>query len=233
MARTRMNIHAYVDFDGTIMPCDTTDLLLERFALPAWHEVEDEWAAGRIGSRECMSRQIELLRVTREELIEAVAALDMDPGFAGFLAACGKADIGVTVVSDGLDLVIETALRRHGLDVPFRSNRLVAAGEGRWRLEFPNARPECAVGAGHCKCARIAENSDRLAVVIGDGRSDFCIADRADLVIAKAKLLEECQANGTPHFPFRDFDEVTEILMGWLDAGSIEQRQRARVPQGA
>ena len=51
MSRTRVKCHAFVDFDGTIVPCDVTDFLLERFADPSWQEVEKDWQAGRIGSR--------------------------------------------------------------------------------------------------------------------------------------------------------------------------------------
>lgn len=224
-----MSIHVYVDFDGTIMPCDTTDYLFERFALPEWHSIEDEWAAGSIGSRECMERQVGLLRASRADLVSAVEALPIDPGFPRFLAACTAHGLGMTIVSDGLDLVIETVLRRHGLAVPFFANRLVETVPGRWRLEFPHASAKCAVGAGHCKCARTAEHGDHFSVVVGDGRSDFCIAGRADLVIATSKLLEECQATGTPHLPFHDFDEVRELLMGWLAAGS-NQRHPVPVP---
>lgn len=210
-----MNTQVYVDFDGTIMTSDTTDFLLERFALPEWHAVEDEWAAGRIGSRECMARQVDLIRATPEALDAAVAELEMDAGFPGFLAVCEALGVGATIVSDGLDRVIEATLRRHKVDVPFFANRLVPTGGDRWRLEFPNARSDCAVGAGHCKCAHPDGRPGWLSIVVGDGRSDFCIARRADLVLAKSKLIEECQKSGMPHFAFRSFDEATEHLKGW------------------
>ena len=212
----RMNAHVYVDFDGTIMQCDTTDFLLERFAMPAWHAVEEEWAAGRIGSRECMARQVAMLRAAPEEFDAAVSGLPIDPGFATFLDECDAHGLGVTIVSDGLDRVIASTLLRHGLDVGYFANHLVYDGADRWHLEFPNARPACAAGSGHCKCARTEAHADDLVIVIGDGRSDFCIAGRADLVLAKSKLIEECRAAGLPHVPFRSFDEATKLLRGWL-----------------
>jgi 2-hydroxy-3-keto-5-methylthiopentenyl-1-phosphate phosphatase len=221
-----MNAHVYVDFDGTLMQHDTTDVLLERFALPEWHAVEAEWAAGRIGSRECMARQIELLRATPAELEEAVACLEMDPGFPSFLASCRDLGLGVTIVSDGLDLVIRSTLTRHRLDVAFFANHLVHDGYDRWHLEFPNAHPTCAAGSGHCKCARTQDYPDALAIVIGDGRSDFCIAGLADLVLAKSKLTEECRSSGLPHLPFRDFREVPRLLLRWLDGGQFETDQK-------
>src|SRR5262249_36337615 len=41
-----------VDFDGTVAPDDPTDRLLERFADPAWRDIEHAWQAGGISSRD-------------------------------------------------------------------------------------------------------------------------------------------------------------------------------------
>ena len=71
MSRARVKCHVFVDFDGTIAPSDATDMLFEQFADPSWREVEEEWQAGVIGSRECMTRQVSLLRATPQELVAA------------------------------------------------------------------------------------------------------------------------------------------------------------------
>lgn len=229
VSKHKVSCQAYVDFDGTIMQRDTTDFLLERFALPEWRAVEDEWASGRIGSRECMARQVELLRVTPDELEAAIDTLEIDPGFERFLQVCRTQRVGVVIVSDGLDAVIRSVLRKHRLDVAYFANRLVSTGRERWRLEFPHARPECAVKAGHCKCARTGAFPGTTTVVVGDGRSDFCIAGRADLVLAKSKLLEECRSAGMPHLAFSSFDEAAALLKGWLSAGVLTGQELARV----
>ncbi len=49
------------DFDGTITQVDVTDLVLAQLAHPSWREVEQEWALGLIGSRECLERQVALV----------------------------------------------------------------------------------------------------------------------------------------------------------------------------
>ena len=56
-----MRLHFAIDFDGTIALEDTTDVLLDRRADPAWLDVETEWLAGRIGSRECLAQQAALI----------------------------------------------------------------------------------------------------------------------------------------------------------------------------
>jgi 2,3-diketo-5-methylthio-1-phosphopentane phosphatase len=208
--------HAFVDFDGTIVPCDVTDFLLERFADPAWQEIEADWQAGRIGSRECMARQVALLEASPNEVQDAISQLRIDPGFPAFVRRCEHNGVGVTIVSDGFDFVIEQVLRNAGLEVPFFANHLAAVGANRWRVTFPSARSDCRALAGNCKCAFTEPYSSSVKVVIGDGRSDFCISAQADLVFAKGTLLDLCRASGTPHFAFADFFDVTEKLGLWL-----------------
>src|SRR5207248_575930 len=50
------------DFDGTVARPDTVDELLEALADPAWRGIEERWRRGEIDSRECMARQVPLLR---------------------------------------------------------------------------------------------------------------------------------------------------------------------------
>jgi 2-hydroxy-3-keto-5-methylthiopentenyl-1-phosphate phosphatase len=212
----RLKCHVFIDFDGTIVPRDATDFLLERFAFPAWRDVEEEWRAGRIGSRECMTRQVALLRVTQHQLEQAIAELAIDRGFASFVRQCRRRGIGMTVVSDGFDVVIDQVLRTAGLPLPFFANRLIADGEDRWRVTFPSARSDCRALAGNCKCAFTEPYATLLKVVIGDGRSDHCVAQRADVVFAKAELLALCRGSSTPHVAFADFYEVGDKLGAWL-----------------
>jgi len=42
----------FLDFDGTITQRDATDVILEAYADPGWLRIEEEWKAGRIGSRD-------------------------------------------------------------------------------------------------------------------------------------------------------------------------------------
>jgi HAD superfamily phosphoserine phosphatase-like hydrolase len=202
-----------VDFDGTIAPADPTDRLLERFADPLWQVVEAAWQAGRITSRECMQCQVALLRASPEALDEAIDGIRIDPAFPAFLGFCAQHGAEVTIVSDGFDRVVAAALRSAQLVVPFFANKLEWRGGDRWRLEFPYARGDCRVGGANCKCSHAL----RPRVVIGDGRSDFCMSTRADLVIAKGALADYCRARGHEYATFEDFDEVTAHLAAWLD----------------
>jgi 2-hydroxy-3-keto-5-methylthiopentenyl-1-phosphate phosphatase len=219
-ARTKNteNVRVFVDFDGTISVGDTTDLILERFAEPSWQAIETEWVAGRIGSRECLARQIDLIRATPEALDAFARRSAIDPHFAGFAALCATRGLPVTVVSDGLDRIAAAMLARAGLRLPILANHLAWLGEDRWRLGFPHARDDCRASAGHCKCATLAAAPDGLHVLVGDGRSDFCAASAADLVIAKGALAMHCAKNQIPFEPFTDFARATVVLSRWITA---------------
>lgn len=208
--------HVLLDFDGTVAPDDPTDRLLERFADPAWRCIEAEWQAGRVTSRECMQRQAALLRATPRQLDAAIRAVQIDPAVPRFIAFCGRQGIEVTIVSDGFDRVVGTALRQANLPVRFFANALEWQGGDRWRLALPHCRSDCRTGAANCKCAHGDWNQGR-SIVIGDGRSDFCMAARAGFVIAKGALAEFCRARGLPHAAFSNFAEATWCLAEWLD----------------
>jgi 2,3-diketo-5-methylthio-1-phosphopentane phosphatase len=231
VSRARVKCRVFVDFDGTIAPVDTTDLLLERFADPAWRDIEDDWKAGRIGSRECMVRQIDLVRATPAQMDAFVAAIDIDPGFRKFVNFCACLGHDVTVVSDGLDWTVGAVLKRHELELPFYANHLEWHGDDRWRLTFPNARSDCRALSGTCKCHIAQASALELSIIVGDGRSDFCVAGRVDVVLAKAALLDHSLETGLPHLGFANFDEATEVLATWLERrhpnGAQEPAQRA------
>ena len=203
------------DFDGTISLHDLTDSLLARFARPGWRALEEEWRAGRIGSRECMAGQIALLDCSREELDAHVAEVQVDAGFNAFATALRDEGIPLRIVSDGLDHAIRSILMRHGISgVPVAASHLVQTGGRRWRLEFPHARAACRSSGATCKCAFAETPSGQPAqavLMIGDGASDFCAAGRADFTFARGELLANCAERGLPHHAVADFGEALRI----------------------
>ncbi len=212
------SVSVFVDFDGTISVGDTTDLILGHFADPSWQAIEADWVAGRIGSRECLARQIDLIRATPEALDAFAQTSPIDPHFPAFAALCAAHRLPLTVVSDGLDRIATTMLARAGVRLPIVANHLEWLGADRWRLGFPHARADCRAAAGHCKCGTLAAAPGSLRVLIGDGRSDFCAAATADLVVAKGALAIWCGNNRIPFEPFTDFAGASAVLCRWLAA---------------
>lgn len=206
------------DFDGTIAPVDVTDRLLETHASGDWLDIEAEWAAGKIGSRECLSRQIALVRAPLSAFDQLANSIDIDPHFAGFAKMCCKAGINLVIVSDGIDYLIERILRRNGLGhLVVYANSILTNRSNAHRLISPYQEAGCRSAAGTCKCAVIQEmrdaDVDTRILFVGDGRSDFCAAAHAsDVVAAKSKLLAHLRAIGRPCLPFTTFADVQQLL---------------------
>lgn len=209
-------VHIYVDFDGTIAPAEPTDQLFDRFAHPSWRENDAAWLDGRISSWEAMTRNVALLRASPEEMSTFLRSIPIDPAFPAFLGVCQNMDAHVTVISDGLDLVLRTVLGAAGITLPFASNMLLWKGGRRWEVRFPHKLNGCRFNMGNCKCSHQARRTSGLSVMVGDGRSDFCIAERCDLVIAKGSLLARCKEKGLPHIAMESFADANLEFSRWL-----------------
>ncbi|WCK79840.1 MtnX-like HAD-IB family phosphatase [Agrobacterium fabrum] len=223
-------MRVFCDFDGTISRGDTTDQVLTRFADPEWEEIEQLWLRGLIGSAECMRRQITLLDVAPDDLDAFLDTVTIDPGFLVFLASCKSWGVPVTVVSDGVGYFIRRILARHGIEhLPIVANILSRqpAPEGMvYSINQPLGDGSCSTGSGVCKCA-VIEGGDRT-IYIGDGRSDFCVSEKADVVFAKDALADHCNRQA---IPFIKFDTFTDLLPRITSILSNETRFHRAQPQ--
>ena len=217
-------IRFFIDFDGTITKTDVIDMILERFAGLEWKAVEKEWVEGRIGSRECLTRQIALVKATKEQFKNLVREVEVDSSFVPFLKKAKKASLPVAIVSDGLDWVIQEVLKNHlkksaGLlsETPIYSNQLLWTPGG-IEVAFPNG-PLCAHACANCK-ERIIEakrSPDEMVVFVGDGLSDRYAARASQLTFAKNKLLKFCEENQITHQRYSSFKDISK----WLSSRKV------------
>jgi 2-hydroxy-3-keto-5-methylthiopentenyl-1-phosphate phosphatase len=205
----------FCDFDGTIAKVDTTDLVLKKLADPAWEELEARWTRGEITAAECMRGQVALIGGDDAALDAVLDTVELADGFKDFVAWCQANAVPLTVVSDGVDRFIARILDRHDLaHLPVIANHMVGNDVVGRRLEQPWSRTGCAAGSGVCKCqvATRETDADDLMVFVGDGRSDFCVSGRADLLFARDKLAAYARARAMPHHEFSDFHSITTTL---------------------
>jgi 2,3-diketo-5-methylthio-1-phosphopentane phosphatase len=215
------------DFDGTITLADTTDVVLANLARPHWRKLEDRWMTREISAAECKRRQIALIGPDRAALDAVLDRVEIDPAFARFVAWCREQSIQVSIVSDGVDYFIARILARHGLgDIPAVANELVER-PSRMSLAQPWIREGCAGGSGVCKCsvAVIETLTEDAIVYVGDGRSDFCVSHRADVLFAKGALADYAAARGQTFHPFNTFDDVAAVVARLHQAETAAARQ--------
>ena len=201
-----------IDFDGTIAKEDIVDAMLEKFALPEWRRVEGLWDGGIIGSRDCLWQQARLIDASLEEICAFIDDFAVDPTFSDFVGFLSRHHYPFAVISDGFEIIGRRLLAKAGLGgVDIYSNELDEY-EGKLEVKFPFANSQC--GCGTCKRLVSSKFYPGLPVVlVGDGRSDFCLAREARLVFAKKKLLTYCRDNSLPHIRFDSFADVHECFL--------------------
>ena len=81
-------------------------------------------------------------------------------------------------------------------------------------LSFPNKNDNCLNKSGTCKCSVIKKLKEKYKKVlyIGDGQSDFCAADKADILFAKGSLLKYCKTNNISSIEFENFNDILKYL---------------------
>jgi len=203
------------DFDGTICSIDMGNELLMHFTAQGWKQIDEAYCRGEIGSREAYEQLAELFRGTQEESLAYILARErLDPYFPDFCSFCREHGIELVITSDGLDFYIAAILARHGLGtIPFFANAAIFRPDGTLTVEFPQ-QERCCPKCGTCKKIILRQRRqqyDRI-VYVGDGYSDVCAAQEADLIFAKGVLAERCRAHGSPAVPFADFGDIEANL---------------------
>ena len=214
----------FLDFDGTISRRDAVDAILEAYADPKWLTFEDEWRAGRIGSRDCLRTQMSLVRASRKQIDTLLDEIGIDEGLLALLEMCAMQHVPVHIISDGFDYCIRRILSGAGKRVAalLRGGRFCAAHlESRgnvWRTEFPFFHQTCGHGCATCKPAvmRLLNKTNGSAIFVGDGLSDRYAVESADLVFAKEGLAAYCSANSIEHNPYQNLGDVSAQIDRWL-----------------
>lgn len=210
----KQDLQVFCDFDGTITKGDTVDLLLEALADDKWRAIEERWVAGEIGSRECMAQQVPLIQGGWPAILKVLETVQVDHSFATFVNWCRLRHIKISIVSDGLDRVIQWILEREKIRVDhIWANKLVERHDNQLALQFPPSWHRVVCPSGLCKCQVLDQaGPNQLKVVVGDGRSDFCWSKNADLLFAKDSLLKHAREHNLPHQEYDNFVQIRVIL---------------------
>ncbi|HTX79269.1 MAG TPA: MtnX-like HAD-IB family phosphatase [Longilinea sp.] len=204
------------DFDGTITPLDHSNFIFMRFAASGLTYVE-QWEKGLISTRQQIDLTFATMDTGPDEIVSALREIPIDPTFYELMAFVDQHDLGLAVVSDGMDWPIEMILAQHGIQ-----GLLVYSNH----MAFENGRPVCTYPwydpltpmSGICKPLIVRQYRDKGSriVYIGDGRSDREAAKEADLVFAKGALADYCRVDGIAFLPFDAFTDICSQLEPWL-----------------
>lgn len=182
------------------------------------------YAAGRMGSRELLIWDMDVLPADPDLLRQAATEMPQDAGFPGFVAAVRKRGAHVEIVSDGLAFYVRPNLAALGVpDLPIATNEN-RLGDGGAGMSFPFGHPTCFV-CGTCKRERVRlhQAAGRVVVFVGDGTSDRFAAAHADMIFAKESLAEICEAESWPYVEWERFDDVLSDVERAFADGRLPQ----------
>ena len=215
----------FFDFDNTLTPFDVLDDIVLRFSIDDnWRELEQQWLEGKIGSRECLKGQLESVRISRPALLKYLKKIRISPVFKKIIPLLKKHQAGPVILSDNFHFIIEAILCNNGIkgieicanDLRFNKDRFI--------LSFPHTNSSCWKCA-HCKTKNLsnARFNSKTKIYIGDGFSDICPAEKADIVFAKGNLLRHFRAKDLPYKRLNDLRQVYTFLKAIDVAESINR----------
>lgn len=212
-----MKVKVFCDFDGTITLKDSGDLFFQTFS--RFEPFHTDLLEGRINVRQYYDSVVSELPfpINENQLQTFIDSLEIDPYIVKFFQFCKENEIAVTIVSDGFGFYISKILEKYSIVVPVISNKILILETG-YKAVFPYSTEGCKCFSASCKRNAILSNisSDDLVVYIGDGRSDYCPVQFADVVFAKGMLDVYCAQNHISYFPFKSFFDIQRLLALYL-----------------
>ncbi len=222
--------HIFSDFDGTITTKDICNEIFKEFG--NFEPFYSKLIQGEIHLKEYWRELFKTLPkgIEISELENfAKNSAEIDPSFPAFVSFCRNYQIEFEILSDGFDFYIQSVLEKIGLeDILYYSNSVRIVND---TIEpvFPYASESCLCNAGSCKrniaLSRLQENE--AMVYIGDGYSDFCVAEYSDIIFAKQILSRYCNEKRIPHYTFKNFSDVRNTLEKILGKGKLKFRRQA------
>lgn len=205
------------DFDGTMTAHDFYQLAIERL-IPA--DTPDHWSeyrAGRITHFEALRRYFAAIRGTEQEVLDVVAAMELDPRLSAALDQLRGAGWTVIVTSAGCDWYIRRLLDVAGVELT------VYANPGRFEhgrglvMELPTGSRYLSLNLGVEKTAVVRDHLAEGSTVAfaGDGFPDVEPARlvAADLRFARGDLADVLTREGLAFHPFGVWSDISDQLL--------------------
>jgi 2-hydroxy-3-keto-5-methylthiopentenyl-1-phosphate phosphatase len=203
-----------VDFDGTVTEQDLLDTIAQTFGdEDVYREVDEGLDDDSLTLNEVIRREFEPVRAPLGEVRDWVLEnVRVRPGFRELVELARERAWRIVVVSSGFRELIEPVLEREGLgDLELLSNTVDPDADG-WKVRF-RVSEACEVCGQPCKRSTAAALADGTELVyVGDGYSDRCAAELADVVFARRGLASYLEDRGVPFERFEDFHSVARSL---------------------
>jgi len=206
------------DFDGTISLEDSNYNLVLMCGNAGNMKIEEDFLAGKVSNREAFEQHFDVMRISLSEYENFIRTnINIDPTFDEFLEYVHTSNIPLFILSAGFRQGIEYVMGEERLKgVEVLANDL--SGAPHISPTFATKNPNCNKKHGPCgNCKRecietIRKDSGKKIIFIGDGITDRCAIENADIVYAKDSLAERCDEQGIAYTPYNNFADVMNHL---------------------
>lgn len=224
-------IRIFSDFDGTITSVDVWKEIFKKFG-----KLEPYFSLlinSKLSLKEFWFQIFQNLPLNSklEEFNRwAVDNVEVDANFFNFINFCQEHNIPFEIVSDGFEFYVSAFLDKMGLikKLPFVANEVINYG-GVYKPIFPFASESCMCNAASCKRNVVLSKlqDQEVLIYIGDGYSDFCLAQYADIIFAKNVFSRFCSEKKIPHYPYKSFADVQSFLKMIITKKKLKFRRQA------
>jgi 2-hydroxy-3-keto-5-methylthiopentenyl-1-phosphate phosphatase len=230
-----MALKIFVDFDGTITREDVGNAFFEKFGGDQCRKLVEAFREEKLSAQECFRQEVAAIgKINAAEADAFATSRAFDESFKTFVEFCRLRKMEFHILSDGLDYYIRRILEAQGVsEVPLFANTLAvsppdAHGLSRLAIDFPYTDAECT----RCACCKrnimlTRAGEEDIIVYVGEGYSDRCPVQYADIVFAKDELQSFCQERNISYFLYNSFHEVVERLNTLLHRKRLRRRLQA------
>jgi 2-hydroxy-3-keto-5-methylthiopentenyl-1-phosphate phosphatase len=215
-------VYVLSDFDGTITVEDAAVALMNEFCHEDWYKYVKMWERHDMTLRESLKQMYEHIDATKSQVEDFVQKnIMVRKGFPEFIDWCRKNHIPFTIVSEGLDVVINATLAKYNVKTEVRTNRMLFK-DNKVTIEFPETPPLChhedGEICGTCKATHVKNIQDDgwTVVYIGDGKTDVRPGKIADITFGRRALARTLTEQCHYFFPFENFLTIRERLSNIL-----------------
>lgn len=218
----------FSDFDGTITQQDSLKILFEEFIGKEWTLLGAKMHRCELSEREALELGLRHMPISLAEARRwLLQRVKIDPSFPEFVRWANFHKIPLHILSGGLKPFLKDLLGQVGLsELDFVANDIIEE-EKSWQLCPASVDKKNCEKFAHCKCASIQslKRIGKKIIYIGDGWTDRCPVKIADLIFAKASLINYCRDNQLPFVEFQSFAEVQAYLNSWIKTYTHRQEK--------
>ncbi len=226
----------FSDFDGTITKNDVWINALGHFIKDkdALNIICDDLNSQRIGTRETMVRQLELVHnFCLEKFNSYFDEEEIDEFFKEFVDFCQEREYEVNVVSGGLEYYIDYILKKQNISVKYFGCEMIMDEQNKkLHSKFLYTDDYCK-SCETCKRNILINNvndlENEISIYIGDGASDYCVSNFADIIFAKGRLASYCWKNNITYYEYKNFSDIKNKIIKLTEKQSIKQRREATI----